>query len=445
MRFTAGESQDPAPWLSTVRLGARPVRSQIVRDLGKKAKRTGVAANPPLAAAKTPYVLTGSEHIVLKNIARPNRIGAVVRARVQYGIPGRCRRIRVAARRPGVRVAPDAGRVNFRSLCDLAKWRVNLRISRTDLRTLTSSNSLPKLPRLGFSTERGQMIVGGAEQVFASGVAKKLRGKVQLIFTSPPFPLNRKKKYGNLSGEEYVQWLAAFAPRFRELLKPNGSIVLELGNAWEPGKPVMSTLALKALLAFLERGGFHLCQQFICYNPARLPSPAQWVNVDRIRVKDSYTHVWWMAPSEEPLADNRRVLRDYSPSMQKLLTSKNYNSGKRPSGHHIGKKSFLRNNNGAIPPNVLVLTNTKSTDDYQRYCRKKHLPIHPARMPNGLPEFFIKFLTVPGNLVLDPFAGSNTTGAVAERLKRRWLAIEPRPDYAAGARGRFQTSINLNH
>jgi DNA modification methylase len=314
---------------------------------------------------------------------------------------------------------------------------VRLRISKTDLTRLTSGISRLKRPQLSYSTDRGQLILGGAEQVLESRVANRLRGKVQLIFTSPPFPLNRKKKYGNFSGEEYVQWLASFAPRFRELIKPNGSIVLELGNAWEPGRPVMSTLALRALLAFLEKGGFHLCQQFICYNPARLPSPAQWVNVDRIRVKDSYTHVWWMAPSEQPLADNRRVLKDYSPSMVKLLTSKNYNSGKRPSGHDIGEKSFLRNNNGAIPPNVLMLTNTKSSDAYQRYCREKHLPIHPARMPSGLPEFFVKFLTVPGNLVLDPFAGSNTTGAVAERLKRRWIAIEPDAKYAAGSQGRF--------
>jgi DNA modification methylase len=313
---------------------------------------------------------------------------------------------------------------------------MKLRISQTDLRKRTKS-SLPKEPGLGYSTERGQMLVGGTEQVLASRAAEKLRGKVQMIFTSPPFPLNRKKKYGNLNGDDYVDWLAGFAPRFSELLKPDGSIVLELGNAWEPGRPVMSTLALKALLAFLEKGRFFLCQQFICYNPARLPSPAQWVNVDRVRVKDSYTHVWWMAPSEHPLANNRQVLRDYSASMQRLLATKHYNPGKRPSGHNIGKKSFLRNNNGAIPPNVLMLTNTKSSDAYQTYCREKRLPIHPARMPSGLPEFFVKFLTVPGNLVLDPFAGSNTTGAVAERLKRRWIAIEPDAKYAAGSKGRF--------
>lgn len=281
------------------------------------------------------------------------------------------------------------------------------------------------------------MIVGTAEQVLLSRALRKYRGKIQLIFTSPPFPLNRKKRYGNFRGEEYKEWLASFAPVFREFLKPAGSIVMELGNAWEPGRPVMSTLALEALLAFLKKGQFHLCQQFICYNPARLPSPAQWVNVERIRVKDAYTHVWWMSPSQRPNADNRRVLKNYSPSMLRLLNSGKYNAGKRPSEHKIGEKSFLRNNNGAIPPNVLTFSNTVASDEYQEYCRKRRLRVHPSRMPTGLAEFFVKFLTAPRNLVLDPFAGSNTTGAVAERLKRRWISIEPRQEYVIGSRGRI--------
>ncbi len=291
--------------------------------------------------------------------------------------------------------------------------------------------------RLAYRTMRGIMFHGSAEAVLTSALAKKYRGKVQLIFTSPPFPLNRKKKYGNVQGEAYVVWLASFAPLFREFLKPDGSIVIELGNAWAPGQPVMSTLALEALLTFREKGEFHLCQQFVCNNPARLPTPAQWVTVERIRVKDSFTHVWWMSPSVRPKADNRRVLKEYSAAMLKLLSSKRYNPGKRPSEHQIGNVSFLRDNKGAIPSNVLTLTNTAAIDDYIRYCRRHQLHLHPSRMPKGLPEFFINFLTSSRDLVLDPFAGSNTTGAVAERLGRRWLSIDTNQEYIEGSRGRF--------
>jgi site-specific DNA-methyltransferase (cytosine-N4-specific) len=304
-----------------------------------------------------------------------------------------------------------------------------------------SRNEATPSLRLAYRTRRGVMFQGSAEDFLDSPASKRYRKAVQLIFTSPPFPLNRKKRYGNLQGEKYVTWLADFAPRFRDLLKPDGSIVMELGNAWEPGQPVMSTLALRALLAFMEKGHLHLCQQFICYNPARLPGPVQWVNVERIRVKDSFTHVWWMAPGNRPKADNRKVLKEYSASMLKLLRSKKYNPGKRPSQHNIGAESFLQDNKGAIPSNVLTLPNTLTNDPYQSFCRANNIEAHPARMPMGLPEFFVKFLTDPRNLVLDPFAGSNTTGAAAEDLKRRWIAIEPRDEYVRGSKGRFAGGV----
>lgn len=309
------------------------------------------------------------------------------------------------------------------------------------METLTAANGTTVTASEAYRTAHGVMVRGTAEVALASPLLERYRGKAQLIFTSPPFPLNRKKQYGNQQGEAYVKWLSGFAPLFCEFLKPDGSIVLEMGNAWEPGRPAMSTLALRALLAFLDAGNLSLCQQFICYNPARLPTPAQWVNVERIRVKDAFTHVWWMSTTDRPKADNRGVLQHYSPSMLKLLASKKYNAGARPSEHHIGESSFFADNKGAIPPNVLTYANTAASDDYLKYCRKHNLQLHPARMPAKLPEFFIKFLTEPRDLVLDPFGGSNTTGAAAERLKRRWLSIEPNRTYVEGSKARFASLI----
>lgn len=294
---------------------------------------------------------------------------------------------------------------------------------------------------IAYETDRGQCFEGFAEKILDSPALQPYEYGVDLIFTSPPFPLNRKKRYGNQQGASYIKWLVSFAQTFRRMLKPTGSIVIEIGNSWEPGRPTMSTLALKALLAFLEAGDFHLCQQFVWHNPARLPSPAQWVNVERIRVKDAFTHLWWMSPSERPKADNRQVLKAYSASMQQLLSSGKYNAGRRPSEHHIGATSFLTDNQGAIPSNVITAANTHANGDYLAYCRAHGLPHHPARMPSDLVTFFIKFLTEPGDLVLDPFAGSNTTGAAAEQLGRRWLAIEPQSDYVRGSQGRFPSLV----
>src|SRR5581483_5501698 len=231
---------------------------------------------------------------------------------------------------------------------------------------------------LAYRTDWGSCFQGLAEDALTSKQLAYWRGKVDLILTSPPFPLNRKKSYGNLQGDAYIEWLASFAPLFKGFLSERGSIVMELGNAWEPGRPIMSTLSLRALLAFVDRGELALCQQFVVHNPARLPSPAQWVNIERIRVKDSYTHVWWMALTDRPDADNRRVLKPYSEAMRDLLRRGRYNSGPRPSDRDIGETSFLRDNLGAIPSNVLSMANTMANDPYLEYCRANALKPHPA-------------------------------------------------------------------
>jgi len=292
--------------------------------------------------------------------------------------------------------------------------------------------------KIAYKTDRGVFYHGTMEKALNSKKLEGCKNKINLIFTSPPFPLNRKKKYGNLNGQKYVDWFADLAVLFKEYLTDEGSIVIELGNSWEPGKPVMSTLALKSLLAFLDKGDYCLCQQFVWYNTAKLPSPAQWVNIKRIRVKDSFTHIWWMSKTPYPKANNRNVLEEYSRSMKNLLKTKKYNGGRRPSEHVIGEDSFLVNNNGAIPSNVLISSNTKSNTDYLKYCRKENLTPHPARMPIEIPDFFINLLTEPGDLILDPFAGSNTTGESAQKLKRKWISIEPELNYIKGSKGRFK-------
>src|SRR5438105_11273302 len=148
-----------------------------------------------------------------------------------------------------------------------------------------------------------------------------------------------------------------------------------------------------------------------------------------------------MSPIETPQANNANVLRPYGPDMLYLLKSGKYNSGTRPSHHHVSPTSFLKRNDGAIPSNVLTFANTASTDAYQTYCRMHELAPHPARMPIGLAQFFIKFLTRPRQVVFDPFAGSNTTGAAAEGLKRHWVAAEPDADYVRGSRGLFSGAL----
>lgn len=265
-----------------------------------------------------------------------------------------------------------------------------------------------------YRTSRGTMFHARVEEALVSGQFENLKGKVNLIMTSPPFPLVRKKRYGNETGEAYIKWLATLAGPLSELLTDDGSIVIEIGNAWDPGVPVMSTLPLEALLEFKKAAGLHLCQHVICHNPARLPSPAAWVNIKRIRLKDSFTHVWWMSRSTHPKADNKAVLNPYSKDMKRLLQSKKYNAGKRPSGHVISETGFLQNHGGSIAANVLEFdddnaipeallkfSGTKWDANYRDYCARFSLQAHPARMQAMLSAFFVKFLTSPNDLVVD--------------------------------------------
>lgn len=289
-----------------------------------------------------------------------------------------------------------------------------------------------------YQTERGMMYLGDCEQIISKYICSSKECRVDLIFTSPPFPLNRAKRYGNMTGEEYLEWFSNLAPLFGDILTDDGSIVIEIGNAWEKGMPVHSTLPIETLLKFKEKGSLYLCQEFIHYNPSALPAPIEWVNKKRVRVKDAFTRIWWMSKIPNPKADNRQVLEQYSKQMQKLIKKKTYNAGHRPSEHVIGESSFAVDNGGAIPANVIIAANTASRGNYFEYCKRNELDIHPARMPSEIPEFFIKFLTKENDLVLDPFAGSNITGAVAEQLNRNWIGIEINEVYASGSRGRFE-------
>ena len=261
---------------------------------------------------------------------------------------------------------------------------------------------------------------------------------VDLIVTSPPFALQRKKEYGNKDQGEYVDWLCQFAPGVFRVLKQSGSFVLDLGGAYRKGRPVRSLYNYRVLLRFCDEFGFNLAEEFFWYNPAKLPSPIEWVNKRKIRAKDSVNTVWWFSKADEPKADVRRVLVPYSARMKALLENPDtfYRPKKRPSGHDISS-GFGNGNGGAIPSNLLQIPNTESNSKYMRLCKAFEVRRHPARFPLRLPLFFIKFLTEPGDLVLDIFAGSNTTGEAAETSGCRWISCDVERSYVTASAFRF--------
>ena len=283
------------------------------------------------------------------------------------------------------------------------------------------------------STRLGAMLCGDS-LAYLSDEANE--GTVDLIVTSPPFGLVRKKTYGNEDAHLYCDWFRPFAEGFERVLKKSGSLVIDIGGAWKRGQPTRSLYHFELLLMLCEEYGFHLCQEHYWWNPSKLPTPAEWVNVRRVRVKDAVNCIWWLSQTPWPKASNRRVLAPYSVSMRDLLKN-GYQAKLRPSGHDISDK-FAKDNGGSVPPNLLAVANTESNGAYQDYCRRQGHPIHPARFPEAVPEYFIRMLTDPDDLVLDPFAGSCVTGAVAEVLGRRWVCCELNEEYLDGAMGRFE-------
>ena len=264
---------------------------------------------------------------------------------------------------------------------------------------------------------------------------------VDLIVTSPPFALLRQKSYGNEDQAAYVAWLSEFGAAAQRVLKQTGSFVLDLGGAYERGKPVRSLYNYRVLLDFCDRLKYNLAEEFFWYNPAKLPSPIEWVNKRKIRVKDAVNTVWWFSKGDYPKADVTKVLAPYSERMKTLLKNpgKFYKPKERPSGHDIAA-AFGKENGGAIPSNLLQIPNTDSNSHYLRMCKLLGKDSHPARFPSALPRFFIEYLTDPGDSVVDIFSGSNPTGYVAELLGRNWLSIDLDRQYAVLSALRFMES-----
>ncbi len=290
-----------------------------------------------------------------------------------------------------------------------------------------------------YKTEYGSAYVGDSLNL----LPLMPESSIDLVITSPPFALLRQKEYGNEAQEAYVDWFMDFARDVYPVLKDTGSFVVDLGGAYQKGRPVRSLYNYRILLRLCDELNFRLAEEFFWFNPSKLPSPIEWVNKRKVRAKDAVNTVWWFSKSDWPKADVKNVLMPYSERMKKLLKNQDdfYTPKERPSGHDISKR-FGDDNGGAIPPNLLEMPNSESNSAYLSFCKYVNVKPHPARFPKKLPRFFIEFLTDPGDIVLDIFAGSNTTGEAAEETDRRWIAFDSEREYVAASVFRFLTDTS---
>ena len=248
-------------------------------------------------------------------------------------------------------------------------------------------------------------------------------GIVDLVLTSPPYADRRKAAYGGPAPEGYLDW---FLPRSAELLrvlKPTGSFILNIKEHCRNGE--RQTYVLELVLA-LRRQGWGWVEEYIWAKTTSMPG--KWPN----RLRDAWEHCFHFAKQRKfamyqdavrvPMAESTKARAERAVAAgefarQEMATGSGFGTNRT---HWAGRDTVL-------PDNVLRLP---------LECSNRK---HPAAFPLALPAFFIKLLTFPGDLVLDPFCGSGTACVAAKSLGRRYLGVEMSPPYCAEAKRRLES------
>lgn len=297
-----------------------------------------------------------------------------------------------------------------------------------------------KMALLGFSTDLGVAIFGNAQQVFT-----QLDEPVTLCVTSPPYLLRQARAYGagSARGEQaYIDFiLQTLEPIVKRLVR-GGSITLNITqDAFNPGRPSRSLYVEKLTLALCENLGLELMDRLIWVNRAKPPSPTHWACKHRVQLAVSYEYVLWFTNDAMHVkSDNRRVLQPHSEQHLKLLAAggeqrvTNYGDG----AYQLRHGSYGAKTEGAIARNTFQFGNACADTRFcHKIARESGMPLHGASSPTRLASFLIEFLSEPGDLVVEPFAGLFKTPIAAERLGRRWLATEKIMEWLAISRNLF--------
>lgn len=295
----------------------------------------------------------------------------------------------------------------------------------------------PTVSVVGFSTELGIAILGSCDSVFS-----RMDVPISLVITSPPYPLTSARAYGNPPEHMYVDWICkTLEPVVKNLVR-GGSICLNISNdIFLKHSPARSMYCERLLLALHDRLGLHLMDRLIWENKSKPPGPYQYASKARTQLNVVYEPIYWLTNAPHSVkSDNRRVLQAHTEKHLALIAR----GGEQRSGSFSDGAYTMRHGayasptEGKIPRNILSFGHRCAHQiAYKQAAKAMGLPVHGAPMPMALASFLIKFLSEPGDLVADPFAGSFTTADAAERLGRRWLATERVAQYVLGGASRF--------
>ena len=260
-------------------------------------------------------------------------------------------------------------------------------------------------------------------------------GSISLIVTSPPYALKNGKKYGNVDSMAYVRWFMPFVDEFYRVLREDGNLVLSIGRDMTIGTLAESPWNFKLFAELRENEKFYLKGEFAWAGPTPSSVPEEWIRVKRVGIKDAVNYVWWFTKNSRFNYGRKNALSPYISKVMRTIERRKY--AELRSVEYNADGPVLRDYRYSVLIKFLTVGDRESDRRYVEACRNHNVKAHPARYPLRLPEFFIKYLTERGDVVLDPFAGSNTTGEAAEGIGRLWIAFEINSEYLDGSMFRF--------
>ena len=301
---------------------------------------------------------------------------------------------------------------------------------------------------LAYATDLGMALWGNCKNVFSGDMSENL---ISLVLTSPPYPLKRPRAYGNAPASEYVDWLCSAIEPLLKNLQSGGSICLNLGNdIFISGTPARSTYLERLVIAFEDRFGLYKMDMIPWVNPCKPPGPMQWASKTRQQLNAGWEPIYWFTNDPKHCqSNNNRIIEAHSEAHLAFVQNGGVKQRRVNSdgAYYLKEGAYSKSTEGKIPRNVISLShNCADQRQYKIAARSAGLQAHGAAFPVVLAEKLISFLTKKGDLVVDPFAGSTTTGKAAEKLGRRWIASDIVYDYVVGSALRFEASrLWLNH